>query len=242
MPYVTGREIQYLQEVIDSGQFAGNGSFTKRCQQLLEERYEIPHVLLTHSCTGALELAALILDTGPGDEVIVPSYTFAATASAFLRTGAKIVFCEVDPATMNVDVADIERLITTRTKAIVPVHYGGIGAEMEALAATVAGRPITLVEDAAQGLEAKIGDNWLGTIAPLGTMSFHETKNVHAGLSGALFVNDAALNSNISTRTSLIGGRSTPRTTDGFAPAPGYCHWRFRKYRHSALSTHIASS
>ena len=193
VPYVTGHELAYLAEVIDSRQFAGNGPFTKRAQGLLQERYGIPHVLLTHSCTGALELAALVLGTGPGDEVIVPSYTFTATASAFLRTGADIVFCEVDPSTMNMDVMDVARRITPKTKAIVPVHYGGIGADMEGLSKLTEGTSIELVEDAAQGLEAKIGDEWLGTIAPLATMSFHETKNVHAGLSGALYINDPEL-------------------------------------------------
>lgn len=193
MPYVTGTEIQYLNEVIESARFAGNGPFTRRSQRLLEERYQIPHVLLTHSCTGALELAALLLDLEPGDEVIVPSYTFAATASAFLRAGAKIVFCEVEPSTMNIDPDDVAHRITPRTRAIVPVHYGGIGADMAALSRLTDGTDIMLIEDAAQGLDAKIDDQWLGTIAPLGTISFHETKNVHAGLSGALFINDPTL-------------------------------------------------
>ncbi|MCH7670520.1 MAG: aminotransferase class I/II-fold pyridoxal phosphate-dependent enzyme, partial [Acidobacteria bacterium] len=173
--------------------FAGNGPYTKACQRLLENRYGVPSVLLTHSCTGALELAALVSGVGPGDEVIVPSYTFATTASAFLRTGANIVFCEIDPATMNIDVDDVESRLTPRTRAIVPVHYGGIGADMEGLERLTEGTDITIVEDAAQGLDAKIGEEWLGTIAPMGTISFHETKNLHAGLCGALFLNDGSL-------------------------------------------------
>ncbi len=180
----------YLAEVVASRQFAGNGPFTKRIHRLLEDRYDIPHVLLTHSCTGALELAALLLGLGPGDEVIVPSYTFCSTASAFLRTGAKIVFCEIDPATMNLDIEDVARRITPATKAIAPVHYGGIGADMDGLISLVAGSPITLVEDAAQGVEAAIGGQWLGTIGALGAVSFHETKNLHSGLGGALYIND----------------------------------------------------
>lgn len=193
VPYVTGNEMAYLAEVIATRQFAGNGPFTKRIQRLLEERYAIPHVLLTHSCTGALELAALVLGLGPGDEVIVPSYTFCSTASAFLRTGAEIVFCEIDPATMNLDIDDVESRLTPATRAIAPVHYGGIGADMKRLMALVAGSPITIVEDAAQGVEASIGNEWLGTIGALGAVSFHETKNLHSGLGGALYVNDADL-------------------------------------------------
>lgn len=193
IPYLAGTEMQYLSQVVASRQFAGNGPFTKRVHSFLEDRYGISHVLLTHSCTGALELAALVLDTGPGDEVIVPSYTFVSTASAFLRTGATIVFCEVDPNTMNLDVDDVAGRVTSRTKAIVPVHYGGIGAEMTALATLADAHGIVLVEDAAQGVEARIGNRWLGTIAPLGTVSFHETKNLHSGLGGALYVNDRDL-------------------------------------------------
>lgn len=208
VPHVTGHELGYLEQVLASGSFAGNGEFAKRAQRLLEDRYDVPHVLLTHSCTGALEMAALLLDLTPDDEVIIPSYTFATTASAFLRTGARIVFCEVEPATMNLDVADVEKRITDRTKAIVPVHYGGIGADLDRLQQVVTGTGIRLIEDAAQGLDAKIYDRWLGTIAPLGTISFHETKNVHAGLSGALFINDASF----FERAEDIWERGTNRT------------------------------
>ena len=208
VPYVTGDELGYLEEVIESRQFAGNGPFTKRAQRLLERRYDVPHVLLTHSCTAALEMSALLLDLTPQDEVIIPSYTFASTASAFLRTGARIVFAEVDPATMNIDVADVEKRITDRTRAVVPVHYGGIGANLESLQKLTAGAGIVLVEDAAQGLDARIGDRWLGTIAPLGAISFHETKNLHAGLSGALFLNDDSL----FARAEDVWERGTNRT------------------------------
>lgn len=191
VPYVTGDELGYIADVIDSGQFAGNGPFTKRAQGLLQDRYDVPHVLLTHSCTAALEMSALLLDISAEDEVIVPSYTFASTASAFLRSGARIVFCEVEPATMNLDIVDVQEKITARTRAIVPVHYGGIGADLDALMKLTTDTGIVLVEDAAQGLEARLNDRWLGTIAPLGAISFHETKNLHAGLAGALFINDA---------------------------------------------------
>lgn len=208
IPYVTGTEMAYLAEVVESRQFAGNGPFTKRVHQLLESRYSIPHVLLTHSCTAALELSALLLDLGPSDEVIVPSYTFCSTASSFLRTGAQIVFCEIDPTTMNIDVQDVQSRITDKTKAIVPVHYGGIGADMDGLKALTSGTEIVLVEDAAQGVEAKLGNDWLGTIAPLGTVSFHETKNLHSGLGGALYINDPAL----FDRAEDIWERGTNRT------------------------------
>ncbi|MCL1594887.1 MAG: dTDP-4-amino-4,6-dideoxygalactose transaminase [Actinomycetia bacterium] len=193
VPYVTGRELGYLEQVIESGHFAGNGPFTKKAERLLEQRYDVPHVLLTHSCTGALELSALLLGLTPDDEVIVPSYTFVSTAAAFLRTGARIVFAEVKPPTMNIDVDDVERKLSPRTRAIVPVHYGGIGADMDRLALLASRSGAVLVEDAAQGLEARIDDRWLGSIAPLGTTSFHETKNIHSGLGGALFLNDSSL-------------------------------------------------
>lgn len=193
VPYLTHTEAAYLLEVIETRSFAGNGTFTKRVQRLLESRFDAAHVLLTHSCTGALELAALLLGTGPGDEVIVPSYTFVSSASAFLRTGATVVFCEVDPATMNIDVDDVERRLTERTKVIVPVHYAGVAADMDRLAAIVSGTDISLVEDAAQGVGAFLGDRALGTIGRLGAVSFHETKNIHSGLGGALYVNDPDL-------------------------------------------------
>lgn len=189
-PFLAGNELDYLAQVLDNGTFAGNGPFTKRVHRLLEERYGVPHVLLTHSCTGALELAALAIGLGPDDEVIVPSYTFASTASAFLRTGARIVFCEIDPVDMNIDVADALSRVTERTKAIVPIHYGGIGSDVPALLEQTSDHEIVVVEDAAQGLEAKFHGSWLGTMAPFGTLSFHETKNIHSGLGGALFVND----------------------------------------------------
>jgi dTDP-4-amino-4,6-dideoxygalactose transaminase len=179
--------------LIDSGHFAGNGPFTRKVHDLLEQRYGIPHVLLTHSCTGALELAALLLDLTPDDEVIVPAYTFASTAAGFLRTGARIVFADVEPPTMDIDADDVKRKMTSRTRAIVPVHHDGIGADKDRLTTLAADSDAVLVEDAAQGLEAQMDGRWLGSIAPLGAVSFHETKNLHSGLGGALFVNDAAL-------------------------------------------------
>jgi dTDP-4-amino-4,6-dideoxygalactose transaminase len=208
IPYVAGQEMRYLAEVVESRHFAGNGPFTKRVHRLLEERYQIPHVLLTHSCTGALELAALALDLGPGDEVIVPSYTFCSTATAFLRTGATIVFCEVDPRTMNLDVEDALARVTEQTRVVAPVHYGGISAEMDPLLAAARQRGFAVVEDAAQGLEAKLGDRWLGTMGDMGAVSFHETKNIHSGLGGALYLN----RTDLFDRTENMWERGTNRT------------------------------
>jgi len=190
VPYLAGRELEYLTQVIETKRFQGNGPFTVRVQRLLEARYGAPHVLLTTSCTAALELAALLLDLGPGDEVLMPSYTFCSTASAFLRTGARPVFCEIDPATMTISPSDASARVTSRTKAIVPVHYAGLAADMPAVRALADRSGLTVVEDAAQGLHARLGGQWLGTLSPLAAFSFHETKNLHCGLGGALVLND----------------------------------------------------
>lgn len=190
IPNITGRELGYIEQVFRTGAFAGNGEFTRRCQELLEKRYGAPKVLLTHSCTAALELSALLLDLRDGDEVIIPSFTFCSTASAFARTPARIVFCDVDPATMMIDTADMERRITERTRAIVPVHYGGNPCAIDDILAIALPRGITVVEDAAQGLDASLDGRPLGRFGALGCFSFHETKNLHAGLAGALFINE----------------------------------------------------
>ena len=193
VPYLAGSERAYIDEVFANRSFSGNGPFTKRAQAWMEQRWDVPAALLTHSCTGALEMAALILDLGPGDEVILPSFTFISTATAFMRTGATPVFCEVDPETMTLDVQDAARRVTERTKAIVAVHYGGVAADMDAVMALAEEHGIQVVEDAAQGIDAKRDGRWLGTIAPLACLSFHETKNIHCGLGGALLINDEAL-------------------------------------------------
>lgn len=192
-PFISGKEKQYLLEVFENNFFSGNGAFTKRCQSFLATKYGTPGVLLTHSCTAALEMSALLLDLDRDDEVILPSYTFVSTASAFLRTGARLVFCEVDPQTMNVDLQDIARRITTRTKAIVVVHYAGIGVDVESLLRLIGNRKIVVIEDAAQGLGGKKNGRWLGTLGTFGAFSFHETKNIHCGLGGAIFVNEAEI-------------------------------------------------
>jgi dTDP-4-amino-4,6-dideoxygalactose transaminase len=190
-PYLTGKEEASIAEVFRNREFGGNGPFTERCQALLERRFGVAKVLLTHSCTAALEMSALLSHLGPGDEVILPSYTFTTTASSMLRTGATLVFAEIDPHTQMLDMADVERRITPRTRAIVPVHYAGIAADMERLETIVAGRNIDIIEDAAQGLGSALGGAPLGTLGRFGCISFHHTKNLHAGLAGALYVNRA---------------------------------------------------
>ena len=207
VPYLTGRELEYLERVIGNRAFAGNGPFTKEVAAWLEQRYGVPRVLLTHSCTAALEMAALLLDLGPDDEVIIPSYTFPSTAAAFLRVRARSVFCEIDPETMMIDPADAARRVTAATRAVVPVHYGGIACDMDAIMSLAKEHGLTVVEDAAQGLEASLNGRWLGTIAPLGCLSFHETKNLHAGLAGALFLNDPSF----AERAEAIWERGTDR-------------------------------
>lgn len=190
VPWQSGHEAAYVAEAMASGRLGGNGPFTRRAQAWIEARFDIPHVLLTHSCTGALELAALLLDLGPDDEVIVPSYTFCATAAAFLRTGARIVFAEVDPDTWALDPDDVADRLTDHTRAIVPVHYAGIPADLPRLFALADSVGAVVVEDAAQGFGSALGGRPLGAIAPLGCWSFHETKNLHCGLGGALAIND----------------------------------------------------
>lgn len=193
IPFVGGREMDYLAEVVASRNFAGNGPFTARVERWLEQRFGVPHVLLTHSCTGALELMGLLMGLGPGDEVIVPSYTFCATASAFLRTGATIRFCEIDPATFTADPAHIASIVTERTRVICPIHYAGLAADIPAIEAVARSVGAVVLEDAAQGLGSQLDGRWGGTMTPVAAWSFHETKNLHSGLGGALAINDARL-------------------------------------------------
>lgn len=192
-PFVSGNERKYIDEVFASAHFSGNGPFTKRVQTWLEEFLNAPRVLLTHSCTAGLEMSAMLNEFGPGDEIIVPSFTFVTTASSMMRSGAKVVFCEVDPETMLIDMNDVESKITNRTKGIVPVHYAGFSPDMELISQFCDEHDITFIEDSAQGLGSTWKGRNLGTFAPLAAISFHETKNIHSGLGGCLVVNDEDL-------------------------------------------------
>jgi dTDP-4-amino-4,6-dideoxygalactose transaminase len=186
----TGTEFVYIQQAIDEMHISGNGRFTRLCHALLEEVLGAPKVLLTTSCTDALEMAALLLDVQPGDEVIVPSFTFVSTASAFALRGARPVFIDIRPDTLNLDETLLERLITPRTKAILPVHYAGVGCEMDAILEIARRYGVPVVEDNAHGLLGKYKGRNLGTFGCLATQSFHETKNFTCGEGGALVIND----------------------------------------------------
>jgi dTDP-4-amino-4,6-dideoxygalactose transaminase len=188
---LVGDEFRYISEALEIGHISGDGRFTKKCHELLEKELGVSKVLLTTSCTHALEMAALLLDIAPGDEVIVPSFTFVSTVNAFVLRGAMPVFCDIRPDTLNLDESNVERLITPRTKAILAVHYAGVGCEMERILAAAGRHGIAVVEDNAHGLFGKFRGKNLGTFGCLATQSFHETKNFTCGEGGALLINDA---------------------------------------------------
>ena len=192
-PCLTGNEYKYIAEAIANGHASGDGPFTRRCHELLEAELQVPRALLTTSCTHALEMAALLLDIAPGDEVILPSFTFVSTANAFVLRGAKIVFADIRNDTMNMDESRLESLITERTKAVVPVHYAGVACDMDAICDIANRHGVQIVEDNAHGLFARYKGKYTGTFGCLGTQSFHETKNITCGEGGALLVNDPEL-------------------------------------------------
>ena len=192
-PSLEGQEIAHIREAIHNRVSAASGPFTARCQRLLEQVLGAKQVLLTPSCTDALEMAALLLDVGPGDEVIVPSFTFVSTANAFALRGARLVFIDSRPDTLNMDESLLEALITPRTKAIVPMHYAGVGCEMDEILSIAAKHGLAVVEDNAHGLFGRYRGRSLGTFGCLATQSFHETKNITCGEGGALVVNDEQL-------------------------------------------------
>ncbi|MFM7108742.1 MAG: dTDP-4-amino-4,6-dideoxygalactose transaminase [Planctomycetaceae bacterium] len=185
-----GRELEYIFDTIRIGQVAGDQTYSRRCQHLLRELLGAPAALVTTSCTHALEMAALLLDIGPGDEVVVPSFTFVSTANAFVLRGARPVFCDVRPDTLNLDETRLEAAITPRTRAVVPVHYAGVGCEMDEILAIAGRRGVAVVEDNAHGLFGTYHGRMLGTFGALAAQSFHETKNITCGEGGALVVND----------------------------------------------------
>lgn len=189
-PFIAGKELYYIAQAVTLGNISGDGQFTKQCCRLMQDRFGVPRVLLTPSCTAALEMAAQLCGLGPGDEVIVPSFTFVSTVTSFVRLGAKPVFVDIRPDTLNLDETLVEAAITPRTKAIFPVHYAGVGAEMDRLLAVARSHGLRVVEDAAQGVNAFYRGRALGSLGDMGTYSFHETKNFICGEGGALCLND----------------------------------------------------
>ena len=213
VPYMTGRETDYIRRAVRSGKISGNGIFTKKCQSFFEEKYGFKKALLTTSCTDALEMAAILCDVGPGDEVIVPSYTFVSSALAFVRQGAKIVFADSRADEPNIDAGKIESLITPKTKVIVPVHYAGVACDMDAIMDVANRHNLLVVEDAAQAIDSfYIGKDGvrrpLGSIGHLGCFSFHETKNIISGEGGMLTINDERFVS----RAEIIWEKGTNRS------------------------------
>jgi len=206
-PAQVGNELTYMQDCIGRGHISGNGYYTKQCEQFFERRFGFRKTLLTTSCTDALEMAAILIDIQPGDEVIVPAYTFVSTANAFILRGAKIVFADSEDRTPNMDVARLEALITPKTKAIVIVHYAGMACDMEALAELTQRHDLFLIEDAAHAIDATYKGKPLGSFGQLATFSFHETKNVVCGEGGLLVINDPGM----IRRAEIIRDKGTDR-------------------------------
>ena len=189
-PFVVGKELYYIAQAVQQGHLSGDGMFTSKCNAWIQNKFEAKKVLLTHSCTAALEMAAILCDIQPGDEFIVPSYTFVSTVNAFVLRGGVPVFVDIRPDNLNIDEKLIEAAITPKTKAIVPVHYAGVGCEMDVIMDIANRHGLLVVEDAAQGVCATYKGKYLGTIGHLGCYSFHETKNFISGEGGALVIND----------------------------------------------------
>jgi dTDP-4-amino-4,6-dideoxygalactose transaminase len=188
-PYLSGKETEYIKEAVASGKISGDGMFTKKCHQFFQQRYRFARTFLTTSCTAALEMAAILCDIRPGDEVIAPSYTFVSTVNAFVLRGARIVFADSEADTPNMDVSLIEPLVTRKTKAVVPVHYAGIACDMDPLLSVAGKHGLYVVEDAAQAIDSGYKGVPLGSLGDLGALSFHETKNIISGEGGMLVVN-----------------------------------------------------
>lgn len=207
-PYMTGKELWYIAQAHANGHLAGDGGFTKQCSRWLEGRTGASKALLTHSCTAGLEMAAMLADLKPGDEVIMPSYTFVSTANAFALRGAVPVFVDIRPDTLNIDETLIEAAITKRTRAIVPVHYAGVGCEMDAITEIARAHDLLVIEDAAQAMMASYKGRPLGSIGQLAALSFHETKNIISGEGGALLVNGSMF----TERAEIIREKGTNRS------------------------------
>jgi dTDP-4-amino-4,6-dideoxygalactose transaminase len=207
-PFVSGKELDYIREVITHGRIIGNGIFTEKCQEWLETRFGCCKALLTHSCTAALEMTALLLNIQPGDEIIVPSFTFVSTVNAFALRGARPIFIDIRPDTLNMDETQLERLITPQTKAIVPVHYAGVGCEMDSIMEIAQHYNVAVIEDNAHGFLGKYKGKSLGSIGCFATQSFHGTKNFTCGEGGALLINNPQYND----RAEIIWEKGTDRS------------------------------
>lgn len=207
-PCLVGQELAYVRDAIQGGHIAGNGQYTARCSEILEREIGCRRALLTTSCTHALEMCALLLDIGPGDEVLVPSFTFVSTANAFVLRGARPAFVDIRPDTLNIDEALVDDLVGSRSRALVAVHYAGVGCEMDSLEAVARRRGLTLIEDNAHGIFGHYRGRPLGSFGRLATQSFHETKNVSCGEGGALIVNDPSL----TARAEVLREKGTDRS------------------------------
>lgn len=207
-PFIVGKELSYISQAVTEGHLAGDGNYTRLCNSWMEQRFNAKKVLLTTSCTSALEIAAILADIHPGDEVIMPSYTFVSTANAFVLRGARIKFIDIRPDTLNMDESLIEKAITKRTKVIVPVHYAGVACEMDTIMAIADKFNLLVIEDAAQGVNTTYKGKYLGTIGHLGAYSFHETKNFISGEGGALVINDESF----IERAEIIREKGTTRS------------------------------
>ena len=192
-PVIVGKEFEYMKQAIENGHISGDGSFTKKCHAFLEKELGVQKALLTTSCTHALEMSAILLEIEPGDEVIIPDFTFVSTINAFVLRGARPVFLDIRPDTLNLDESKLEEAITPRTKAIVPVHYAGVGCEMDSIMDSARRKNVAVVEDNAHGLFGKYKGKYLGTFGSMASQSFHETKNFTSGEGGALLINDPVL-------------------------------------------------
>lgn len=208
-PYLTGRETEYITQAVESGKISGDGIYTKKCHEFFETRFGFSKVLLTTSCTDALEMAAILINILPGDEVIVPSYTFVSTVNAFVLRGAKIIFADSEASNPNIDVTKIEGLITSRTKAIVPVHYAGVACDMDKIMDIAEKHNLYVIEDAAQAIDSYYKGRPLGSIGHLGAFSFHETKNIISGEGGMLTINDTKF----AGRAEIIREKGTNRSS-----------------------------
>ena len=220
-PHLTGNETAFIQRAIANGKIGPGGEFGRHCQEWLSRRFEVPLALPTGSCTAALEIAVLLLDIGPGDEVIMPSFGYPSTANAVARTGANIVFVDIEPDTMNIDPTAIENAITDKTRAIIVIHYAGIACDMDRIGSIAAAKNVAVIEDAAGAFLSRYRDAYCGTVGTFGCFSFHETKNIQCGQGGALLINKAEF----ASRAEILLEKGTDRRAFGRGEIDKYT-WR----------------